>query len=66
MIHTFDYEIPKTLEETCNLLWAAGGKAKIIAGGTDLVIGLRNGDHNPQYLVDITKIEELRRIDEKD
>lgn len=66
MIPSFNYKIPKTLQEACDLLWEAGGKAKIIAGGTDLVIGLRNGVHKPNYLIDITKIEELRRIDEKD
>jgi CO/xanthine dehydrogenase FAD-binding subunit len=47
-------------------LWEAGGKAKLIAGGTDLVIGLRNGDLKPQYLIDITHITELREIEEKD
>jgi len=66
MIPPFDYEVAKTLEEACSLLWEAGGEAKIIAGGTDLVIGLRNGDHKPRTLIDVTKIEQLRGIDEKD
>ena len=65
MIPPFYYKTPKTLDEACHLLWAMSGKAKIIAGGTDLVIGLRNGDLNPQCLIDITKIEELQRIEEK-
>jgi len=52
--------------EACDLLWAYEGRAKIIAGGTDLVIGLRNGDHLPQCLIDITRIEELRRIEESE
>src|SRR4030042_2873868 len=66
MIPSFNYKTPETLVEACDLLWAYGGRAKIIAGGTDLVIGLRNGDHQPQCLIDITKIEELRRIGERD
>ena len=65
MIPPFDYKTPKTPDEACHLLWEADGKAKIIAGGTDLVIGLRNGDPSPQYLIDITRIEELRKIEEK-
>jgi len=65
IIPPFDYKIPKALDEACRLLWQADGKAKIIAGGTDLVIGLRNGDLYPQSLIDITKIEELRKIEEK-
>jgi CO/xanthine dehydrogenase FAD-binding subunit len=66
MIPPFDYKTPNTIEEAIELLWEAGGRAKIIAGGTDLVIGLRNGDQKPQCLIDITKIPGLRGIDEKD
>jgi len=65
MISPFGYKIPKTLQEACDLLWQAEGNAKIIAGGTDLVIGLRNGDQKPHCLIDITKIKELRKIEEK-
>lgn len=65
MIPPFDYKTPNTIEEAIELLWQAGGKAKIIAGGTDLVIGLRNGDLSPQFIIDITKIEDLRKIVEK-
>src|SRR4030042_7161437 len=64
MIPSFDYKIPNTIEEACDLLWQAEGKAKIIAGGTDLVIGLRNGDHAPPCIIDITRIKELRKIEE--
>jgi len=65
MIPSFDYKSPRTVQEACDLLWKADGKAKLIAGGTDLVIGLRNGDQNPQLLIDVTRIEELRKIKEK-
>ena len=65
MIPPFEYKIPNTIEETIELLWQAEGKAKIIAGGTDLVIGLRNGGQSPQSIIDITRIEELRKIEEK-
>jgi len=66
MISPFDYKTPKTLQEACQLLWEACGKAKVIAGGTDLVIDLRNGDQNPQLLMDITNLKELRGIEESD
>jgi CO/xanthine dehydrogenase FAD-binding subunit len=65
MISTFDYKTPNTIEEAIELLWQAEGKAKLIAGGTDLVIGLRSGDYTPQSIIDITRIEELRKIREK-
>ncbi len=64
-ISPFDYKSPSTIKEVIELLWKADGKAKIIAGGTDLVIGLRNGDHTPQFIIDITRIEVLREIGEK-
>jgi nicotinate dehydrogenase FAD-subunit len=65
MIPSFDYRIPKTLEEACNLLGEFRGQAKIIAGGTDLVISLRNGALRPKCLIDVTRIETLRKIEEK-
>jgi CO/xanthine dehydrogenase FAD-binding subunit len=65
MIPPFNYKSPNSIEEAIALLWEADGKAKIIAGGTDLVIGLRNGDQNPQLIIDVTRIEELRKIEEK-
>jgi CO/xanthine dehydrogenase FAD-binding subunit len=65
MIPPFDYKTPNTIQEAIELLWKAEGKARIIAGGTDLVIGLRNGDQSPQSIIDITRIEELRKIEER-
>ncbi len=43
MIPSFEYRTPKSLYEACDLLWEFRGKAKIIAGGTDLVIGFGMG-----------------------
>ncbi len=65
MIPPFDYKSPRSVQEACDLLWKADGKAKLIAGGTDLVIGLRNGDQNPPVIIDVTRIEKLRKIEEK-
>jgi CO/xanthine dehydrogenase FAD-binding subunit len=65
MIPPFDYKTPNTVEEVIELLWQAEGKTRIIAGGTDLVIGLRNGDQSPQSIIDITRIEEVRKIEER-
>ena len=66
MIGPFDYKIPKMLSEACDLLWDYGDQAKLIGGGTDLVIALRNGDLKPSCLIDVSNIPELRRIEEKD
>jgi CO/xanthine dehydrogenase FAD-binding subunit len=65
MIPSFDYKTPKALEEACRLLGEFRGAARIIAGGTDLVVALRSGDLRPRCLIDITRIEELQRIVEE-
>ncbi len=65
MIPTFEYKVPRTLTEACDLLWQYGDRAKVIAGGTDLVISLRNGLIKPELLIDITHLPELRRIEER-
>jgi CO/xanthine dehydrogenase FAD-binding subunit len=64
MISPFDYQIPTTIEEAIELLEKIGREAKIIAGGTDLMISLRNKDQTTQFIIDITRIEELRKIEE--
>lgn len=65
MIPPFDYKTPNTVRQAIDLLWKAEGKAKIIAGGTDLVISLRQGHSKPSLLIDITLLKELRKVEEK-
>lgn len=62
----YDYQTPKTLQEACQLLKTANGTAKVIAGGTDLVIRLRNEKEKPSLLIDITQLKELQGIEESD
>ncbi|WFA07834.1 FAD binding domain-containing protein [Tissierella sp. Yu-01] len=52
--------------QVLELLKEYNGKAKLIAGGTDVIIALRNNKISPKVLIDISKIEELRRIESKD
>lgn len=55
----------RSIKEVIELLDKYGKDAKIIAGGTDIVIALRNGKISPKILIDITKIEELKTIEEE-
>jgi aerobic carbon-monoxide dehydrogenase medium subunit len=57
----FRYERPGTVAEATALLAKAGGGAKILAGGTDLMIALRGGPQ-PTVLVDIKRIPELGSV----
>ena len=56
------YEAPKTLEQAVALLSAANGRARVLAGGTDLIIQMRSGRVDPELLVDVKGIPELRAL----
>jgi CO/xanthine dehydrogenase FAD-binding subunit len=56
------YEAPKTLEQAIALLAGAAGQARVLAGGTDLLIQLRSGRIAPELLVDVKAIPEMRSI----
>ncbi len=56
------YEAPKTLEQAIALLSGANGRARVLAGGTDLLIQMRSGRAEPELLVDIKAIPEMRSI----
>ena len=56
------YEAPKTLDAALALLSGANGQARVLAGGTDLLIGMRAGRIEPELLVDIKGIPELTSI----
>jgi carbon-monoxide dehydrogenase medium subunit len=56
------YEAPKTLEAAVSLLAGASGQARVLAGGTDLLIQMRGGRVEPELLVDIKHIPEMTSI----
>jgi carbon-monoxide dehydrogenase medium subunit len=58
-MHTFAYERPATLAEAVALLDAHGPEARLLAGGTDLIIRLRDGSARPAIVVDVKQIAEL-------
>ena len=51
-----------TVEEVIELLAKYNTEAKLIAGGTDIIIALKNSKISPKVLIDISKIEDLRTI----
>ena len=59
------YVAPKTLDEAVRAFAAAAaGSGRILAGGTDLLVQMRNGVVAPGMIVDIKKIGELTAIEE--
>lgn len=53
----------QSIESTLEYLKKFGEKGKIIAGGTDLLIGIKNMKYLPEKLIDITSIPDLNKID---
>jgi carbon-monoxide dehydrogenase medium subunit len=58
----FAYFEPRTIEEAASLLAAHPGKAKMIAGGTDLLVWMKMGRTHPEYMVNISRIPALRYL----
>ena len=63
-IAPFDYVRPNNLDELCDVLSQYGAKAKLLAGGTDLTIALKQRLINPEVLIDLNRVrKELTGID---
>jgi aerobic carbon-monoxide dehydrogenase medium subunit len=60
------YEAPQTLDAALSLLARADGTARVLAGGTDLLVHLRAGRIAPAVLVDVKRIPELRAVERHD
>jgi carbon-monoxide dehydrogenase medium subunit len=61
------YFTPKTIDEAAAILAEHRGGARVIAGGTDLLVEARANEHDPfEALVDITSIPDMTRISHDD
>ena len=58
----FQYLAPKSLEEACVLLGRYGPEARVLAGGTDLLVKMKSGLLKPAYLVSLKRVSELKGI----
>lgn len=61
-MHAFNYEAPSTLADALKIMKAHGDKARPICGGTDLLIQMRAGVRQPDLIVDIKRIKEMREL----
>jgi CO/xanthine dehydrogenase FAD-binding subunit len=55
----FGYLRPERLTEAVQLLAEHGPEAWVLAGGTDLIVGMQLGKHAPQLIVDLKRIADL-------
>jgi len=64
ILHDFDYFKPTTLVEAINLI-SNKRNAAILAGGTDLIVNLKEGAATPEIVVDIKSLKDLKKIEFK-
>ena len=62
----FGYVMAKDVGHAVALLGEHGAKAKILAGGTDLLVELKHAVHNPEMIVDVSRLRELKEIAVRD
>lgn len=55
----YDYKKPARMKEVFDLLKEYGPKATLIAGGTDVMINIRNGELSPQVLISLRGLNDL-------
>jgi len=64
--HEFEYFKPSSIDEAIKLLNKYGAKARILSGGTDLVVRIKDGFETPDAVIDIKGLDELKVLDFKD
>ena len=57
-----DFENPSSVDDAVKLLSSANGEAKLLAGGTDLIVQMRAGALAPGLVVDVKAIPELNEL----
>ena len=62
----FEYLMPTTVDEAISLLVSHGERAKYIAGGTDVMVKIKENKIHPHYLVSLRRLQGLDHITYKD
>ncbi|WP_352431654.1 FAD binding domain-containing protein [Pyrinomonas sp.] len=60
---SFRLHRPQTLGEAVRLLEEHGAQAKLLAGGSDLVVNMRMRIETPAHVIDLSRLDELRAIE---
>lgn len=58
----FQYNQPAALSEACEMLQAFGDRSALLAGGTDLLVKMKNRTIQPEQLISLAELEELGRM----
>jgi carbon-monoxide dehydrogenase medium subunit len=61
-MQSFDYVAAGTIQEAVGLLSSNNGSARILSGGTDLLVQLRENRRRAELLIDVKRVPELTSI----
>jgi len=65
-MYDVDYIRPQDLHEALEFLNVNGDVTKILAGGTDIMVDMRSGALQTHYLLDVSRLDDLRKIELND
>ena len=58
----FEYYGPEGVAEACRLLAGFGARAKLLAGGTDLLHKMKKRELKPEIIISLNRIDQLKSI----
>jgi carbon-monoxide dehydrogenase medium subunit len=61
-VNAFEYSAPKTVSEAVDILSKMGDRARVLAGGTDLLVQVREGRRSVDLVLDIKQIDEVNQL----
>ncbi len=61
-MEAIDFATPKTIDEAVKLMASKGDRARMMAGGTDIIVQLRGGRRSLDLVVDAKGIPELNEL----
>jgi aerobic carbon-monoxide dehydrogenase medium subunit len=63
ILSKFEFYEPTSVAEACKIMAGHRGKARPLAGGTDLLVNMKKKVLNPEHLVSLMRIAELSRLE---
>jgi carbon-monoxide dehydrogenase medium subunit len=61
-VNKFDYLMPTSISEAISLHQSYGDQAQYIAGGTDVMVKIKEGKISPQHVISLRHIQDLDHI----